>query len=143
MGIVTNTSHRVNIPHEQDESNGGPHWVEIRKISGSELDEAAQVKQLAVLRRVGSLIKDMQGVKPPEDTEEERLRKNTLEVRRETWDPEVLIKYALISWSYTDTLPDNPATVLDAFTRDWLWETIVEENTRPPLPLLSGGLSLS
>jgi hypothetical protein len=143
MGIVTNTSHRVDIPHERDESNGGPHWVEIRKISGSELDEAAQTRQLSVLQRMGSLIKDMQGVKAPDDTEEERLRKNTLEARRETWDPEVLIKYALVSWSYTDTIPDNPGAVLDAVTRDWLWETIVEENTRAPLPLPYGDLNLS
>lgn len=142
MAIVTNTEHRINIPHEQDESDGGPHWVEIRNLSGSEMDEAQQSKSMKVLEQMGHLLNGLKTpTKTPEELEDERNHRDDLDVRRIAYDPDILIKYALLSWSYTDELPSNPGAILDAVTRDWLWDTIVDENTRLPLVSLSGGLS--
>ena len=39
MAVVTNTGNKVYIPHEASEADGGPHWVEIRKLSGCEMEE--------------------------------------------------------------------------------------------------------
>lgn len=141
MAVVTNTAHKVYSPHESSEADGGPHWVEIRNLSGSEMDEAQQAKSLRVMEQMGHILKDLQGIKKtPEQLEEEARTKNDIEVRRQVYDPDVLMRHALLSWSYGD-LPDNPGEVLDAVTRDWLWDTLVEENTRPPLLSLSGGQS--
>ena len=141
MAIVTNTAHRIEIPHEQSEENGGPHHMVIRFLSGSEMDEAATVKSTKVLETVGPLMKDIQQTQANQ-TEEEKAKSEQealkIESRRQAYDPGVLIKHALISWSYPEEIPEHPGQVLDAVTRDWLWSLIVEENSRPPLSLGSG-----
>jgi len=136
MGLIQGTAHKVQVPHEQTEENGGPHWVEIRKLSGSEMDEASQAQTQGILDRMGDMIGSLSSTTPPTMTDEE---KNSLLVRRATYDPEVLIRHALVSWSYHEDKGPDPGSQLDAVTRDWLWETIVDENTHPPVPLPSGG----
>ena len=134
MGLIQGTAHKIQVPHEQSEANGGPHWVEIRKLSGSEMDEASQSQTTKVLERMGDMIATLQGtVREPTDKE-----KNSLVVRRMVYDPEVLIRHALVSWSYREEVGEDPGTQLDSITRDWLWETIVDENTYPPVPSPSG-----
>ena len=137
MGLIEGTYHKVHIPHEQTEEDGGPHWVEIRKLSGAEMDEASQSQTKQVLDRMGDVIGTLQG-SAPTPTDEER---NSLLVRRQVYDPEILIHHALRAWSYSQDVDGNPCGQLDAITRDWLWETIVDENTYPPVPLPSGGQS--
>ena len=136
MGLIQGTAHKVQVPHEQTEENGGPHWVEIRKLSGSEMDEASQSASAKVIERMGDMLATLQGAKPPEQTDEE---KNSLLVRRASYDPDILIRHALVSWSYPEESSQDPGGQLDSLTRDWLWETIVDENTHPPVPLPSGG----
>ena len=133
MAVVTNTGHKVYIPHEQSEADGGPHWVEIRNLSGSEMDEAQQVKSIRILEQMGHLWGELRHHAPKSD----KATKDSLEVRRHSYDHDVLIKHAPLACSYGE-LPEQPGHVLDAITRDWLWDTIVDENTRSPLPSPSG-----
>ena len=137
MGLISGTAHKVHVPHEQSEADGGPHWVEIRKLSGSEMDEASQSQTKQVLERMGDMMSTLQGAAPTSTDEE----KNSLAVRRMVYDPVILIRHALVSWSYNTEVPEDPGSELDNLTRDWLWETIVDENTSPPVPSPSGGQS--
>lgn len=136
MGLITGTAHKVKVPHEQSEADGGPHWMEIRKLSGSEMDEANHSATTKVLDRMVDIMGSLpQSATPPTPTPEE---KNSMAIRRAVYDPEVLIKHALIAWSYSEEVGPDPGSQLDSITRDWLWETIVEENTHPPEPLPIG-----
>ena len=135
MGLIEGTAHKVQIPHEQSEADGGPHWVELRKLSGSEMDEASQSATAKVLERMGDMVATLQGNAPVQTDRE----KNSLAIRRHVYDPGVLMKYAVLAWSYPAEVGENPGGQLDAVTRDWLWETIVDENTHPPVSSLYGG----
>ena len=139
MALITGTTHKVYIPHEASEADGGPHWVEIRKLSGSEMDEAQASRMATIVERMGGLMAQMSGVRTPsEDTDKD---KDSIETRRQLYDPEVLIDHALMAWSYQPAIDEHPGAQLDAVTRDWLWSVIVEENTRPPVLLPGGGRS--
>ena len=137
MALITGTAHKVYIPHEDSKADGGPHWVEIRKLSGSEMDEAQASRMATLMERMGSLMTQMNGMRTPSDDTDS----DSIETRRQLYDPEVLIKHALVAWSYGADIDENPGGQLDAVTRDWLWGVIVEENTRPPASLPGGGPS--
>tara|TARA_Y100000310_G_scaffold333905_2_gene412444 strand:+ start:15424 stop:15837 length:414 start_codon:yes stop_codon:yes gene_type:complete len=137
MGLISGTAHKVQVPHERSEADGGPHWIEIRKLSGAEMDEASHSQTTKVLERMGDMMGTLQGSAPTSTNEE----KNSLAVRRMVYDPEILIHYALLSWSYREEVQENPGAQLDSITRDWLWEIIVDENTYPPVPSPYGGQS--
>jgi hypothetical protein len=128
MALIDKTTRRAHIPHEASEENGGPHWVDIRQLSGAEMDDASEARTDKVLARMSSVIAGLQNV-PDLD---KRTDKESMEVRRQTYDPDILINYALQAWSYSEPLGETPSRLLDAITRDWLWELIVEANTRPP-----------
>jgi len=136
MGLITGTAHKVDVPHERSEADGGPHWVEIRKLSGSDMDEANHSATAKVLDRMGEVLNSLpSSAKPPTPTLEEQ---NSMAIRRAVYDPVILIKHALMSWSYHEEIGPDPGSQLDSITRDWLWELIVEENTHPPEPLPTG-----
>ena len=137
MALITGTAHTVYIPHEASNDDGGPHWVEIRKLSGAEMDEAQASRMATLMERMGSLMTQMSGIRTPSEDAD----KDTIESRRQLFDPDVLIGYALVAWSYTTSIDGSPGAQLDAVTRDWLWDVIVEENTRPPVSSPGGGPS--
>ncbi len=124
MAIITNETIRHDIPHEPGE------WVELKRLSGSQMDKAEEIVGTKAIQRLGPVMQELQGIDLPEP------KQKTPEQERATWreryDPEFLINEALACWSYSDAIPDNPGAVLDGVTRDWLWDTIVLVNTRPP-----------
>ena len=127
MAIITDASDKYDIPHEPGE------WVMLKRLSGAQMDEADHTNTTKVLERLGPILKTLgpeaqnmrDGQKKDEDPDD-------IKTRRSGYDPGILIKYALVGWSYEEEPDDNPANMLDAITRDWLWDTIVEANTRPP-----------
>ena len=137
MALIDNTTKREYVPHEPSEANGGPHWVEIRQLSGAEMDEAQDAKTAKVLDRLSTVIAGLQNLPDLGQTRE----KDSMEVRRQVYDPDILINHALQAWSYNEPLGEAPSKQLDAITRDWLWELIVEANTRPPVPSPGGELN--
>lgn len=133
MAIITDHSDRYNHPHEPDQ------WVMLKRLSGAQMDEADYTNTTKVLERLGPIMAAM----GPEATQQSQAQAkdqdpNDIKTRRSGYDPGVLIKYAVTGWSYPEEPDDNPADMLDAITRDWLWDTIVLENTRPPVSAPSG-----
>ena len=124
MAIITDETDQYGIPHEPGE------WVELKKLSGRQMDKAEEIVGTKAIKSLGPVMQELQGIDLPEPKaktpEQERA------AWRERYDPEFLIKTALVKWSYTEELPDNPEEILDGITRDWLWEFIVEQNSRPP-----------
>lgn len=127
MALVGNTSKREFIPHEAGE------WVEVRLLTGAEMDEAQDSQTKQVIAKLGdmipSAIQNAQSNRQPDDS---------IQARKLAYDSAILLHYAITAWSYDDPVRDNPGAQIDALTRDWLWEIIVEMNTRPPVSLPGG-----
>lgn len=124
MAIITDESTRYPIPHEPDQ------WVMLKKLTGSQMDEADQVNTASVMKRLAPVMKELDQVQAQAQADAQD--KTDIKVRRAGYDPNTLIKYAVTGWSYPEEPDDNPADMLDAITRDWLWDTIIMENTRAP-----------
>lgn len=111
MGLVTSTVHKVTPPHEPDE------WISIRKLSGLELEEAAQVAQ-------NKAIKSLEGI------DLSHLKDSKPDPNRSlSYDGATMLTYAVQDWSYDGNV--DPA-LLDARTWQWLVGVVQEENVRPP-----------
>ena len=101
MALVDKTIKREYVPHEATEANGGPHWVDIRQLSGAEMDEAQDARTAKVLDRMGSMMAALDKLPDPDRD------KDSTEVRRQVYDPDILINHALQAWSYDDLLSDT------------------------------------
>ena len=143
MAIITDQSDRYEIPHEPGE------WVMLKSLRGSQMDEAEQEKTIKAMKRYAPILEAMgpemqqQSKATAKDDKDTDKDTDSITVRRADYDPETLIKYALAGWSYPEEPDDNPADMLDNITRDWLWDTIVEANTRPPASAPGGEPSLN
>ena len=124
MAIITDESERYDIPHESGQ------WVELKKLSGRQMDKAEDLADARAIESLGPVMQGLQGIDLPEPKAKTPAQERA--VWHERYDPEFLIKHSLVKWSYTDELPDDPESVLDGITRDWLWAFIVEQNSRPP-----------
>ena len=128
MALIDKSPKRFDIPHELGE------WVELRLLSGSEMDKAQESATAKMMARMTEILSVMKSV-PQTDTKAD----DSITARRIAYDPTILIEHALVSWSYSDEVSSDTIGQLDAVTRDWLWDTIVEKNTRPPVLSLGGG----
>lgn len=138
MAIITDESMRYPIPHEPGQ------WVMLKQLNGAQMDVADQAQTAKVMERLGPILKALgPDANQQSQAQAEAQDPDDIKVRRAGYDPETLIQYALDDWSYEQPMiPENIAR-LDAFTRDWLWDTIVEANTRPPASAPGGELSSS
>ena len=128
MALIDKSPKRSDIPHEPGE------WVDLRLLSGAQMDKAqdsATTKMMAKMSDVLPLMKSL----PQSDSKPD----DSINTRRISYDPTILLESALAAWSYAEDVSSDTIEQLDAITRDWLWDTIVEQNTRPPAPLLGGG----
>jgi len=122
MALVdVSKTEKLDIPHEPGE------WIEVRPLLASEMDAArdARLKRLMGMWAGGDI------PKTPERDEE---REETPETRASGYNPETLLGYAVVGWSYDhDFTPgaQEHIELLDAGTRDWLHQELVERNTRP------------
>lgn len=113
MGLVIGTQHRVTVPHEPGE------WVDIRKLSGIEMDQAAQEHVTQTMKRFEGL--DLSKIPQPSATE--------VASRPTEYHAEFVLHAAVTGWSYSD---DVDVTQLDASTWSWLLGVVLAENIRPP-----------
>ena len=97
------------------------------------MDEALEKNTEKVLARMENFSEGMANLTSSTTDEE----KEDIAYRKQMYDPTILINYALKEWSYPVDM-NNPSEQLDGLTRDWLWQTIVEANTRPPALSLDG-----
>lgn len=113
--------------------------VVVRSLRGTEMDEAADVQVRRTLVDWGETIEAIQKYTK---IQQQQQQEDTIESRVRKYDGSVLLRYAIVSWSYSESVTDEEIKNLDAVTRAWLVEEVVIRNTRP-LPLLRRGGSNS
>ena len=124
MGLITaNTpTEKRTTPPEVDAE--GPEFT-FRRLTGHQLDEAEEEATKKALKLVAQL--------PPEAVAAMQ-RPGTREAlgakRREasTYDADRLIRYGLMSWSYSEPCDDEHKALLDVRCRDWCAAVITEMN---------------
>ena len=130
MGLVnTSAIETLQVPHEPGE------WVGIRSLLATEMDEAKEVRMKRVMDLWGDSLPSMSAVSNQQSGETEE----TLAQRVGQYDALTLLKYAVVSWSYEAPVGLEQVERLDAITRDWLVEEIVQRNTRPLASRKSSG----
>ena len=127
MALIDKSPKRFDIPHELGE------WVELRLLSGAEMDSAQESATAKMMARMTDILSAMKSVPQTESKPDD-----SITARRIAYDPTILLGHAVLAWSYGAEVNSETVGQLDAVTRDWLWETIVEENTRPPVSSLGG-----
>lgn len=100
-------------------------WVDIRSLTGAELDQASDVETRRVLKQFEDNLEALMKVS------DQRERKETA-ARKSSYDPDLLLSAAIVAWSEPVPVTPESIALLDAATRDWLWEEVVNRNTRPP-----------
>ena len=125
MGLVdTNSKERVDIPHEPDQ------WVELRPLTGIQMQEAADIRTQKTLSRLSDLFTKV-------DPKTFQKAQSGAEEETQQYDEETLISYAVVGWSYEEPCTGPNKELLDSTTRAWLAKEIESRNTHGPLP---GGL---
>jgi hypothetical protein len=106
--------------------------VNVRPLRGTEMDEAFDVKVKRTVTMWGATLEVLSGLTRTRDQED------SLQSRMQRYDASTLLKYAIVSWSYEESVTPEKIDNLDAVTRAWLFEEVVKRNTRP-LPLSKNG----
>ncbi len=133
MAIVTDESTRFPIPHEPDE------WMMLKRLSAVQMDIADQAGTAKVMERIAPIMAALGPDAPKQALADvAEADPDDIKTRRAAYDPETLINMALTGWSYDEEVEYATVSQLDTATRDWLWDTIVQENTRPPAPAPGG-----
>jgi hypothetical protein len=114
--------------------------VNVRSLRGTEMDEAELVKTKDSVVAWGSTLEAIQGLSKAREQQPE---KDTLAIRVAKYDATTLLGYAIVSWSYKETVTPDDIKNLDGVTRQWLVEEVVSRNTRPLPPSSNGDSSLS
>lgn len=119
MAIIdVNQRDKISIPHEEDQ------WMELKPLTGAELQKAEDVGIQRAIEKVANLdLKLLQSLVQP----------NPEADTTPNYDEETLIDLAVTSWSYDHECTTENKGLLDPFTRKWLGELITERNTHSPL----------
>lgn len=102
-------------------------WVTIRALTGDEMDEAKDASTQKTMKQFEGSIETFLNM---DITRAENAAKA---VRKGAYDPAVLLGYAIVAWSEPDPVTPENIALLDGQTRDWLWQEVVDRNTRPPM----------
>lgn len=124
MALVGKTERR-DIPHEPGA------WLEFRRLTGAELDEAdAKGTERAMsfstrlpAETVGRLMDRQQEADLTPEQQEERDFGG--------YDKDTLVRYGVVGWSYDEPCNDETKARLDAATRDWAALQVYRMNRRP------------
>lgn len=130
MGLIdVKRSETLDHPYEDE-------TVTIRPLRGTEMDEASDVRVKKTVEMWGATLEVLQGLMKPQGEQED-----TIAIRMKNYDASTLLKYAIVSWSYSETVDAAQIDNLDAITRAWLHEEVVRRNTRPLPPSKSGSVN--
>ena len=113
--LVTDKRTEWEIPHEP-----GQHMT-FRPLSGSELDEAERAATKRILDMAQGL--DLSKLSTTQDVSDR-------DTRRTKYDADILIKYGVVDWSYQAECDETTKRDLDARTRDWARDIILDMNVR-------------
>ena len=123
--IVGSRTANLEIPHEKG------NFIEIRELSGPELDNAQDIKSDKVMKKYGSIgaealasLRSTNGAEPIAQPELDP---------KDEYDKEYCITNAIVNWSGTnyDNIPCNNENKLklDKTTFDWIFAEIIKRNT--------------
>jgi len=118
MSLVGKTERR-DVPHEAGE------WIEFRRLSGRELDEAEETqtrRSLAMVKGLDVGAMDIMRQQAPPTAPSDPVA---------SYDKDILVRYAISGWSYGEECINENKERLDAMTRDWAAAVVVEMNVRP------------
>ena len=121
MALVGKTERR-DIPGEDGE------WIDFRKLTGGELDQAEEVQTQRSLAMVKGL--------DPAAVSAIRTDPSVAVVAAPdpaaAYDKATLVQYGVVAWSYGEDCNERNKKRLEAATRDWAASVAVEMNIRPP-----------
>lgn len=112
MAIVKGITKRAEIPHEPGE------WMELRRLSWRQLEQASDAQSDAALDRMKRLGGDL--LKALRDTVSNQEQNPTAK-----YDQAAVLKSGIVNWSYN--VPVTPENIddLDKETADWAVEEIL------------------
>ncbi len=118
MAIVNNTARRVEIPHESGE------WFEIKRLSWRQLELAQEEASNKLLERMKQMGGDL--VTALRQVGEEEKNKDRDPV--EKYDRWIVLRGAIVKWSYDEKLNDENIEALDEETAQWAFREILSLN---------------
>ena len=115
MALVTNITKKVDIPHEE----GG--WMEFRRLSWRQLENASEITADAMLDRMKKLGGDLLTALRDLDAKQEQ-------APQAQYDRAAILRAGIAAWSYDAKI--NPDTVdsLDEETAVWAFSEILSFN---------------
>jgi len=112
MGLVTEVTKRIDIPHEDGE------WLEVRRLSWRELETADNAASEASTERIkrmgGDIIKAVMS-----------LRDKEREEQATGYDKLTVLRLGLIGWSYDVKLSPESIDLLDEETAEFAYREIL------------------
>ena len=121
MALVGRTERR-DIPGEPGE------WIDFRKLTGGELDEAEAVQT----HRSLSMVKGLDSAVMSAIRTDPGVPVVAVPDPASSYDKDTLVQYGVVAWSYSEPCDAEHKRLLEAATRDWAASAIVEMNVRPP-----------
>lgn len=128
---------RRDIPHEPGE------WMEFRKLSWKQLQDAREARQEAVFGKVKQMGSEVMGALPktcrrcgeekhdgPCPPAEQRADASAADPTNE-YDRDTLLHAGIVQWSYEEGVTDATIDELDEPTAAWAHAEIVAYNTVP------------
>ncbi len=132
MGLIDITK-TITLEHPTEEGV----TVTVRPLRGIEMDEANEHKVKRTIEVWGSSLDAISKIEAVN-----REQTDTLQSRMQKYDATTLLGYAIVAWSYSETVTPEDIANLDSATRGWLHEEVVTRNTRP-LPRSTSGVASS
>lgn len=127
--MLAGRTERRDVPHEAGA------WIEFRTLSGRELDEAEhEVTKRQTALANNFTAETLQAIRAQADS--------VTRSPKDSYDKDTLIRYSISAWSLDEVCSDANKMRLDASTREWAIDVIVEMNVRP-LALSSDSDSVS
>ena len=128
---------QVAIPHEKGE------WIEIRKLSWKQLDDARKMRQEAVFSTVRAMGGEVMAALPKTcrrcgeekhdgacPSQAERAAAAASDPMND-YDRATLLHAGIVKWSYQEVLTEAAIDQLDEVTAAWAAEEILAYNTTP------------
>ena len=118
--MLAGRKERRDVPHEPEQ------WIEFRTLSGAQLDEAEEMQTQRSLAMVKGL--DVSAVQAMSSQSSDQRRE---QAESQKYDKDTLVRFGVFAWSLGEPCTDENKALLDAETRDWAVEQILEMNVRP------------
>lgn len=132
MALTRGQTEEVAIPHEPG------HWLRLRKLSWTQLDEARRAKGRKVLRNMANdpeavkLLAEVQAInadKPAATTPAEALTVPADPL--DEYDQQTLLEFGVVGWSYDEDVTPESIADLDEVTAEWAARQVLPKPKTP------------